>query len=188
MARQLGLLVAAGALLAGCANNGSGPSQANTITITPNPAILSVTSGLSPAQVTFTAVAHLASGDVPVSSSSFWYIDDFGMGSMSGPTFTSVTNRGGTTLVHATYAGAGTTSPITGQATLTVAFKVNVTRTCPGCPTFPADNAPGCSGAGANIVYPPDGVLLPPNMSVIDTQFSPGVVGSNGLFEIDFQN
>ena len=60
---------------------------------------------------------------------------------------------------------------------------------CPGCPQFPP---PGmgttCTGAGADpqLVYPPDSVLLPPNMNVIEVQFMPGA--GNTIFEIDFEN
>ena len=59
---------------------------------------------------------------------------------------------------------------------------------CPGCPTFPGNTTPTCSDPSADpqLVYPPDSVLLPPNMNVIDTQFTPGA--NNTLFEIDFEN
>ena len=63
--------------------------------------------------------------------------------------------------------------------------------TCPGCDPFPAPGAgspPGCTGQAAapELVYPPDQVLLPPNMNVIEVQFLPGA--GNALFEIDFKN
>lgn len=61
---------------------------------------------------------------------------------------------------------------------------------CPDCPTFPPPGAgtPPCSGQGVDpqLVYPPDQVLLPPNMNVIEVQFQPG--SGNNLFEIDFAN
>src|SRR5215475_6990963 len=61
---------------------------------------------------------------------------------------------------------------------------------CQGCPEFPPpDHAPpACTGQGAGpqLVYPPDQVLLPPNMNVIEVQFLPGA--GNTLFEIDFAN
>jgi hypothetical protein len=64
--------------------------------------------------------------------------------------------------------------------------------TCPGCPTFPppggGGSPPACTGQGVDpqLVYPPDQVLLPPNMNVIEVQFLPGA--GNTLFEIDFKN
>jgi WD40-like Beta Propeller Repeat len=59
---------------------------------------------------------------------------------------------------------------------------------CPGC-TFPPDNAPPCApGAPAiDLVYPNDGVLVPPNMSTISVQWTPfGTTFSE--FEVDFAN
>src|SRR2546423_5036081 len=61
---------------------------------------------------------------------------------------------------------------------------------CPGCPTFPGlqPPPPTCSGTATDpqLVYPPDNVLLPPNMNVIEVQFLPGQ--GNTIFEIDFEN
>ncbi len=62
--------------------------------------------------------------------------------------------------------------------------------TCPGCPTFPGTGggSGGCGSAMSEpaLVYPPDKVLLPPNMNVIEVQFMPGA--GNTIFEIDFAN
>jgi hypothetical protein len=62
-----------------------------------------------------------------------------------------------------------------------------VVVSCPGCPTFPGSGS-ACPGAATDptLVYPPNGVLLPPNMNVIEVQFTPG--SNNTLFEIDFEN
>jgi hypothetical protein len=63
---------------------------------------------------------------------------------------------------------------------------------CSGCATFPSPtgsgSAPACTDPTENpqLVYPPDQVLLPPNMNVIEAQFMPG--NNNTLFEIDFEN
>jgi hypothetical protein len=61
---------------------------------------------------------------------------------------------------------------------------------CPGCPAFPppSNQPPPCSGQGVDpqLVYPPDQVLLPPNMNVIEVQFLPG--SGNTIFEVDFSN
>jgi WD40-like Beta Propeller Repeat len=63
---------------------------------------------------------------------------------------------------------------------------------CAGCMMFPPFTGPGSVGACSDpatdptLVYPPDQVLLPPNMNVIEVQFSPGA--NNTLFEIDFEN
>ncbi|MDP9036533.1 MAG: hypothetical protein M3O50_17160 [Myxococcota bacterium] len=59
---------------------------------------------------------------------------------------------------------------------------------CPGC-TFPPAGAPACPATPApiNVVYPPDTVLLPPNMNVISVQWTPfGAPYTE--FEVDFKN
>jgi hypothetical protein len=57
---------------------------------------------------------------------------------------------------------------------------------CTGC-TFPQKTAAACAAAPAiNIVYPPDGVLVPPNMNVMSVQWTP--FGSFKQFEVDFTN
>src|SRR5262249_58314301 len=103
-----------------------------------------------PVTKTFTAIAHLPGGDMDVSNLSAWSIDDPGMGSMPNKTFTSVTTRGGTTLVHATFHPAGSTATLQGEAVLNVRFHGGSTSGCTRCPPFPPDNTPPCAGAGAD--------------------------------------
>ncbi len=60
---------------------------------------------------------------------------------------------------------------------------------CTGCQPFPPDNAPACSPTALGnptVAYPPDGVLLPPNMNVLEVQFVPPTGAT--LFEVDFTN
>jgi hypothetical protein len=60
---------------------------------------------------------------------------------------------------------------------------------CPmnGCPQFPAPAAPACAGAAPiNLVYPNDGVFVPPNMNVISVQWTP--FGAYKEFEVAFTN
>jgi hypothetical protein len=67
---------------------------------------------------------------------------------------------------------------------------------CPaaGCPQFPPDNAPQCTQTNVTpqIYYPPDGVLLPPNMEKMAVQWTPFPGGPPAVpiteFEIDFAN
>src|SRR5262249_13739711 len=59
----------------------------------------------------------------------------------------------------------------------------------PGCPTFPPFGTkecdPGTLGP-TKIAYPTDGLLLPPNMNVLEVQFIPPAGAT--LFEVDFKN
>jgi hypothetical protein len=59
---------------------------------------------------------------------------------------------------------------------------------CPGCSPLPA-NAPPCAGGTPpiDIVYPNDGVLVPPNMNVMSVQWTP-YGGPFTRFEVDFSN
>jgi hypothetical protein len=60
---------------------------------------------------------------------------------------------------------------------------------CPGCPAFPPTGAPACPSSTlgpATIAYPLDGLLLPPNMNVLEVQFVPPAGAT--LFEVDFEN
>jgi len=59
---------------------------------------------------------------------------------------------------------------------------------CSGC-TFPALTATACASTAApiKIVYPNDGVLVPPNMDVIAVQWTPFGSGYT-QFEVDFEN
>ena len=60
---------------------------------------------------------------------------------------------------------------------------------CPGCAAFPGSNAPPCAPSvlgPATIAYPTDGLLLPPNMNVLEVQFVPPAGAK--LFEVDFEN
>lgn len=60
---------------------------------------------------------------------------------------------------------------------------------CPGCAVFPPLGAPECTPAvlgKATIAYPLDGLLLPPNMNVLEVQFAPPAQAT--LYEVDFYN
>lgn len=66
---------------------------------------------------------------------------------------------------------------------------VDTTYPCTGCMPFPGDGAPVCDPGQLGkptIAYPPDGVLLPPNMNVLEVQFVPPAGAT--LFEVDFTN
>jgi hypothetical protein len=59
---------------------------------------------------------------------------------------------------------------------------------CPGC-TFPPLNAPACAAGtpALKVVYPNDGVLVPPNMNVISVHWTPFGTPFQ-RFEVDFEN
>jgi len=60
---------------------------------------------------------------------------------------------------------------------------------CPDCPDFPPGTTPDCPAATLappHIAYPLDGSLLPPNMNVLEVQFTPPAGAT--LYEVDFVN
>ena len=60
---------------------------------------------------------------------------------------------------------------------------------CDGCSPFPPQGAPTCNPqtlGAPTLVYPLDGMLLPPNMNVLEVQWVPPAGAS--LFEVDFTN
>ena len=60
---------------------------------------------------------------------------------------------------------------------------------CPGCAVFPPLGTAECTPAvlgKATIAYPLDELLLPPNMNVLEVQFTPPANAT--LYEVDFYN
>jgi hypothetical protein len=77
-------------------------------------------------------------------------------------------------------AGGGSTSTRT---------PVHTSYTCDGCKAFPGSKTAACSAsqlAPPEIAYPTDGILFPPNLNVIEVQFTPPSGAT--LFEVDFMN
>jgi hypothetical protein len=63
------------------------------------------------------------------------------------------------------------------------------TYPCDGCATFPPIGTTPCAPmvlGPPSLVYPLDGLLLPPNMNVLEVQFVPPTGAT--LFEVDFEN
>lgn len=66
---------------------------------------------------------------------------------------------------------------------------VDASFPCDGCAPFPPQGTMMCTPqtlGPPTLVYPPDGVLLPPNMNVLEVQWVPPSGAS--LFEVDFTN
>jgi hypothetical protein len=169
------------------ANNGDGgfddmsvPISGGDIIIDPADVTLDITPGGAAATQAYTA--KLKNGQ-DVTAQATWSVDDTSLGSWSGNTFSSNVDHGGTTLVHATYNG------LSGFATLHVKLHATVpSDNCPSCPAFPPDGTPMCAVTSQTptVLYPPDGILVPPNMNVLQLQFDQGA--GNMYFEIDYQN
>lgn len=153
------------------------------IAITPPIANL-IIDGDTPAELDYTAVGTFEDGHKEdVTNRVGWYVANAAIGTFTHAHFKSSTFTGGHTQV---YARAAT---ITTYGTLSVTLKKRVMD--PDSTDLPADPSGKFTGTAddsrkPDVVYPNDGVLLPPNLGIIEVHFLPGA--ANTLFEIDFTN
>jgi len=104
---------------------------------------------------------------------------------------TGTGGRGGSgaTTSHGGAGGSGGGSGGTGNSFMGGDAGVDANYPCTGCPAFPPDGTPACDPqvlAAPTIAYPLDGLLLPPNMNVLEVQFVPPAGAT--LFEVVFEN
>jgi hypothetical protein len=167
--------------------NGDGFTQVGTLDVSPADVTLDLQSGGPPATQAFTVTYQ--GNDVTAFST--FALADMTLGIMNLNTFTSSTDHGGSTSLLVNYTPMGGTLQ-SGQAM--IHLKVHgAFGMCPGCPSFPTGpttgpmTPPTCSSLmPATVVYPPDGVLLPPNLNQLEIQFNPSM-GANA-YEVDFEN
>ena len=181
----------------GNGNTDMGVPAVGSITVDPADVTLDLVqggpAGMQPFKVTF----HPASGDQDVTGQCTFALTDQTLGTMNGNVFSTGGAHGGSTILIATFVPPGGSQETMGMANIHV--RVKGTFTGPdcmggGCGTFPPDGAPPCAqtNIAPQIYYPPDGVLLPPNMNVMAVQWTPFPSGPPALpiqeFEIDFEN
>ena len=98
---------------------------------------------------------------------------------------------GGATAIFGGGADGGTFSSDGSASLLPNPSSAKGTFTAPDCAgcTFPKAGAPACpaSAPPIHVVYPVDGVLVPPNMNVLSVQWTPFANGYSE-FEVDFEN
>ena len=178
---------------AGRGGNGDmGVPAIGSITIDPVDVTLDLVQGQPAPTQAFTVTYHAADGDHDVTALATYTLADMTIGAMSGNLFTAGTAHGGTTQLIAAYTPDNMAAQ-TALATIHVRVQgVFQGPDCMGaCGAFPPDGAPTCPGANVtpNLVYPPDGVLLPPNMNVISVQWTPtAAAAAIQEFEVDFSN
>jgi Tol biopolymer transport system component len=143
-----------------------------------------VISGDTPAESSYRAIGVFEGGaERDITAEVGFALADPLLGSFSGPDFTSQTERGGLTTVRA-FAGS-----IMGAASLTL--KIEKRRSDPGSTGLPADpgdlfDGPADANRAPSLVYPNDGVLVPPNLRKLELHFYPGT--DNTVFALSFQN
>jgi hypothetical protein len=160
------------------------PPGLQTIEVTPNDVTL-VVDGDVPVAQTYTAIGHFLDNHTEdLTSRVVFLLDNFTLGAFQKNVFTSFTGNGGRAKVRA-YVGS-----IDGFAYLTVQIKQRYpdpgATGLPPDPTAPFDG-PVVDARKPDIVYPSDGVLLPPNLGKIEVHFKPGPA-QNTIFELSFQS
>lgn len=207
--RILALLALAGAVVAGACGDdtGSGGSASTgtqqnasststgtneipglqSIKIDPENAIIEATPSAAGTQ-TYKVIGTIdGQGDVDITDKVSLSTSTPGLGAFTGPTFSSTTTHGGKTTVLAS-ANAGAVTVSTG---LTVHLTASIDGPDGGTPlpTDPGSKFTGTADAARapQLVYPNDGVLLPPNLHRLEVHYRGGPA-ANTLFAIEFKS
>ena len=164
-----------------------------SLAIAPDHAILTLDGTTVPQQI-FTAMGTFSDNHIEdVTSRVEWQLDPSALllGQLTSNTFAATANRGGLghVLAHSGSVNASATF------TVTVARSFIVTPTASGTAAVPANAAAlfanaatsGTSAMPPSIVYPNDGVILPPNLGAMELHWLTGGA-ANTLFRIRFKN
>jgi hypothetical protein len=155
-----------------------------SITVTPADQVI-ILDGETAATQAFQAEGTFRDGHKEdITSRVRWTVDNLTLGTFSGNVFTSVVTNGGVTNVVAT---AGN---IVGLAPLTV--KIRQRYNDPGATNLPANpatpfNGPAADARKPTLVYPADGVLVPPNLAKLELHWRKGS-DANTLYELSFDS
>lgn len=137
----------------------------------------------APASQAYTAIGHFDEGEPrDITGQVSFSILDSTLGRFEGPALTSVGERGGRSTVVATVAG------VRGSTGVTFVLRKRHFDPASDLPADPAPvfDGPGDAARAPRLVYPNDGVVVPPNLRRLEFHFYPGA--GNGLFELSFRN
>lgn len=173
----------------GTDDGGNGGATLGTLAITPTGPILAVT-GSTPVTQQFKVTGTFTDGHTEdVTGQATFSIDDTRLGLFGGGSlFTSSTTVGGNSTVRARIGTTSVSTPIT------VRLEQKVPDSASGSSSLPTD--PGSKFGGSadpdsshkpKIVYPNNGVMVPPNLGQLEIHFLPNNASAT-LFELAFQN
>lgn len=181
------LVVAVLALsLAACGSSASDDHEGETpveLAIDPGDTTLTIEPGVAGVQL-YAATATWEDGSTSdVSDRVAWSVADREVGRFDGAEFITATDQGGYTLVRAAL------EDTTASTSVTVVLRAR--HTDPSADDLPDD--PGGlfggeedPGRAPELVYPADGVIVPPNLGKLEIHLLPGA--GNTVFEISFQS
>ncbi|MBN1206683.1 MAG: hypothetical protein JXB05_17500 [Myxococcaceae bacterium] len=177
-----------GTSLVGCSGDGTDTLDSleglKSIAIEPPDAVVELQAGQASAQLTYRVMGTFEKGAArDITAKATLSIDNPFLGGFQGATFSSSKNQGGTAAV--------TAKVDTLSATTRLSVKVRASVQDPDSTNVPTDaaarfNGPASDSRKPDLVYPNDGVLMPPNMRGLEVHFLPGT--SNTLFELSFRN
>jgi hypothetical protein len=159
-----------------------GPARITTITIEPADQTL-IIDGTTPATSGYEATAHFDDGhSARITDAVTFAVADTALGGFSANQFSSTVDRGGRTFVTATL------QKLSGSTSLTLQMRQRYND--PGS-TLPASPQSLLGGADTpsvapELVYPNDGVLVPPNLGQLEFHVRPGP--GNKLYALALHN
>lgn len=154
-----------------------------SIAVEPVDQVLEIANGVA-ATSAYTAVGTYEDGHTEdISDRVQWLVADGTLGTFAVNQFTSTIDKGGQTRVKAALAGV--------EADTGLTLRIRQRHADPNATGLPADpeqpfTGPADAARAPDVVYPNDGVLLPPNLRLLEFHFLPGA--GNTLFEIGFAN
>lgn len=180
-----------GLVACGPGSNGGG---GDGVDATSGPALVSITvepvdqtlviDGTTAATATYTATGTFADGhSEDVSDRATFTLSDPGLGIFAAASFTSTVERGGRARVIASLDG------VEGETGLVLRLRQRYED--PASTDLPPDpggpfGGPDDPARAPEVVYPTDGVLVPPNLRRLEFHFRRGA--GNDLFELSYQN
>ncbi|HET6281515.1 MAG TPA: hypothetical protein VFH73_11120 [Polyangia bacterium] len=150
--------------------------------------VLVATQNGSPATVAFRAYASVSGQDTEITGSATWTSDNPLLASVDATgAATTGTRFGGETSIRVAWQGATAVARLRVRFVLATALPPPTGATA--LPPSPAKafGGPADAARAPELLYPNDGVLLPPNLFEIEVHFRTGAA-ANSLFEIAFAN
>ncbi len=163
-----------------------GLEQLGSLSLEPQDATIQI-QGNTPATRQYTVTGTFLDGHTEdLTAVAVFSLDNPQLGSFGGNTFTSGTTQGGSTVVRARVDSMSTSTG------LSVQLQQRLPDSAPESPTLPAEPETKFGGQEdaarkPQLVYPNNGVLVPPNLGELEIHFLPGPA-TNTLFELAFTN
>jgi hypothetical protein len=164
-----------------------GTRAASGLRIEPALVLVTIQNG-TPATARFHAYASVQGQDTEITDTASWTSDNALLASVDATgAATTGTHFGGETSIRVTWQGATTAARL--RVRFVLATALPPPDGTPALPVSPANvfGGPADAARAPELVYPNDGVLLPPNLFEIEVHFRTGPA-ANTLFEIGFAN